>query len=146
MAKVLIVDGHSVIHAWPELKAAQARSGLSAREKIKDLLLRYSDNTGVHVVLVFDGSGGKNQSEHVTEGLQVFYSRKGLTADAIIERLVAKYSQEHSIIVATNDGMERMTVTSFGAECISAEKLREVIDCAEQNLQKRLAELRRITS
>lgn len=143
MAEVLIVDGHSMIHAWPELRAAQARGGLFARERITDILLRYADNTGKHVVLVFDGRGERNEEETIGGRLQVFYSRKGLTADAIIERLVAKYSREHRIVVATEDGMERTTVMTFGAGWISAEGLRAEVERAEGELRERLEKLRR---
>jgi len=51
----LIVDGHSVIFAWPELRALHKRRTASAREQLTKILTEYQDFTGIQVVLVFDG-------------------------------------------------------------------------------------------
>ncbi|PYK20611.1 MAG: hypothetical protein DME55_01760 [Verrucomicrobia bacterium] len=56
-ARYLIVDGHSVIFAWPELRKLHARRSSSAREALIKQLRDYQDWTGVRVVVVFDGKG-----------------------------------------------------------------------------------------
>ena len=58
-ARYLIVDGHSVIFAWPELRKLHARRSSLAREALLKQLRDYQDWTGVHVVVVFDGKGKK---------------------------------------------------------------------------------------
>jgi predicted RNA-binding protein with PIN domain len=58
-ARYLIVDGHSVIFAWPELRKLHARRTSLAREALIKHLRDYQDWTGVHVVVVFDGKGSK---------------------------------------------------------------------------------------
>jgi predicted RNA-binding protein with PIN domain len=60
--------------------------------------------------------------------VQIFYSRGGQTADAIIERLASKYAGKFDLTVATSDSMERQTVQAFGAECISPEALRKALE------------------
>src|SRR5215475_7976654 len=55
-ARYLIVDGHSVIFAWPELRKLHARRSSLAREALIKQLRDYQDWTGVRVVVVFDGS------------------------------------------------------------------------------------------
>src|SRR5947208_3101147 len=55
----LIVDGHSVIFAWPDLRKLHARSSSLAREALVKQLRDYQDWTGVRVVVVFDGKGKK---------------------------------------------------------------------------------------
>ncbi len=42
--------------------------------------------------------------------MQVFYSRSGQSADAIIERLASKYAKRFELMVATSDSMEAETV------------------------------------
>lgn len=125
----LIVDGHSVIFAWPELRALHDRKTASARDRLIRILTEYQDLTGVNVVLVFDGRGPMITQEEEPGGIQVFYSNTGRTADDIIERLVAKYGKRYSITVATSDLLEQQTAIAFGGNCVSAESLRaQVVD------------------
>ena len=127
-SRYLIVDGHSIIFAWPELRKLHERRTSLAREALARRLRDYQDWTGVRVVLVFDGKG-PNVSDHSDpHDIQVMYSRKGQTADAIVERLASKYAADFDVTVATSDSLERQTVTSFGALSISPEMLREMIE------------------
>src|SRR6516225_603162 len=89
--RFLIVDGHSVIFAWPELRALHRRRTASARERLTKILTAYQDFTGIRVVLVFDGKGTTITQETDPGGIQIFYSNTGRTADDLIERLAAKY-------------------------------------------------------
>jgi predicted RNA-binding protein with PIN domain len=141
--RYLIVDGHSVIFAWPELRKLHSRRTGSAREELVRILTAYQDASGVRVVAVFDGQGGKANEVSEPGGIQIFYSAAGQTADAIVERLVAKYAQEHEITVATSDHMEQQTVTTFGALVVSAEGLREWLDDAHRDLSRRIKKYRR---
>ena len=127
-AEYLIVDGHSVIFAWPELRALHQRRTSLARDSLVRKLRDYQDWTGVHVVVVFDGKGpAVNESSDPGE-IQIFYSRDGQTADSIIERLASKYAPDFKLLVATSDNLEQETVSACGAECISAEALRWLLD------------------
>jgi predicted RNA-binding protein with PIN domain len=125
--RYLIVDGHSVIFAWPELLKLQARRASLAREALIKCLRDYQDWTGVHVVVVFDGKGRKIGATSDPADVQVFYSRTGQTADAIVERLASKYARRFEIMVATSDSMEGQTVEACGAEWISPEALRGLL-------------------
>jgi predicted RNA-binding protein with PIN domain len=124
----LIVDGHSVIFAWPDLRKLHARRTALAREALSQRLRHYQDWTGVHVVVVFDGQGARVSASADPHDIQIFYSRQGQTADAIIERLASKYAERFRIVVATSDNLERETASACGAECISPEGLREMLE------------------
>src|ERR1051325_527764 len=126
-ARYLIVDGHSVIFAWPELRKLHARRSFLAREALLKQLRDYQDWTGVHVVVVFDGKGKKVDTSSEPEEVQVFYSRTGQSADTIIERLASKYATRFELMVATSDSMEAETVHACGAEPISPDGLRELL-------------------
>jgi len=65
-AHYLIVDGHSIIFAWPELRKLHARRSSLAREALIKQLRDYQDWTGVSVVVVFDGKGKKNERDFRT--------------------------------------------------------------------------------
>jgi predicted RNA-binding protein with PIN domain len=137
--KILIVDCHSVIFAWPELRRLHERRMTLARDALVKLLTEYQDSTGAHVVAVFDGKGAKKSTE-TTEpgGIQVFYSGADRTADDIIERLAANYAADHEITVATSDMLEQQTVISFGAQAVTADALKAMIEDAQGDLQRRL--------
>lgn len=136
--RYLIVDGHSVIFGWPELRALHHRRTALARDALVKTLTEYQDASGVRVVVVFDGKGEKLGDDSAPGGIQIFYSSSGQTADEIVERLVARYAQQHEITVATADLLEQTTVSSFGAVPISVELLREFTEDARNDLTRRL--------
>jgi predicted RNA-binding protein with PIN domain len=141
--RVLIVDGHSVIFAWPEIRAMHARRTALARDAVIKALTEYQDSSGVHVVAVFDGKGERANEATEPGGIQVFYSGADQTADDIIERLVAKYGGLHEITVATSDRLEQMTVNTFGASWIAAESLPGLLEEARQSLDRELRKLKK---
>ena len=127
-ARYLIVDGHSAIFGWPELQRLHSRRTSLARDALVKKLRDYQDFTGIRVVVVFDGKGSSATEQSEPHSVQVFYSRAGQTADAIIERLASKYAKKFDLTVATADLLERETAIAFGAECISIANLRAVIN------------------
>lgn len=132
-ARYLIVDGHSAIFGWPEMHRLHARRSSLARDALIKKLRDYQDYTGVRVVVVFDGKGASATEQSEPHSVQVFYSRAGQTADAIIERLASKYAEKFDLTVATSDFLEQETASACGAECISIENLRALIKEAVPN-------------
>ncbi len=133
----LIVDGHSVMHAWPELRRAMRNSARRhlARLELMRVLRVYQDMSGAQVVLVFDGTHQARAEEREPGGLQVIYAEAGTTADAIIERLASKYAPVHPLRVVSADGMVRETVLASGADWTSPEMLRRLCEDAEEKLR-----------
>ncbi|MGI9114896.1 MAG: NYN domain-containing protein [Chthoniobacterales bacterium] len=127
-ARYLIVDGHSAIFGWPELQRFHARRTELGRDALVKKLRHYQDYTGTRVVIVFDGAGASTMEESEPGGVQIFYSRSGQTADSVIERLASNYARKFQLTVATSDLLEQETVSACGAECISIELLRALID------------------
>lgn len=127
----LIVDGHSVIFAWPELRKMHQRRTVLARDALVQQLRDYQDWTGVRVVVVFDGKGTAIDASAFPGEVQIFYSRADQTADSVIERLASKYGAQFKLLVATDDYLEQETVSACGAEYISAEGLRGLLEAAK---------------
>ena len=136
LPKFLIVDGHSVIFAWPELRAMHNRKTFNARSELVKILTGYQDHSGVRVVAVFDGQGKTASNESQLGGIQVFYSASGQTADTVIERLVAKYVDRCDILVATSDHLEQETIYALGAQWISAEELHTLVSESEKEFSR----------
>ncbi len=141
--RCLIVDGHSMIFALPDLRNLQGKSHLASRIELEKRLVRYQDISGVSVVLVFDGAGGRVQSDREGAGVQVIYSDQGRTADDVIERLSAKYAQKYDLTVATDDYAEQETVRAHGAHAIGSEMFRDQLDASDRSFDERLRKYRK---
>jgi predicted RNA-binding protein with PIN domain len=127
-ARYLIVDGHSAIFAWRELQRLHDRRSSLARDALVKKLRDYQDYSGVRVVIVFDGAGAVTTEDSEPGGVQVFYSRSGQAADSVIERLASKYAGKFDLTIATDDFLEQETASACGADCISIQLLRALID------------------
>jgi len=132
-ANYLIVDGHSIVFAWPKLRKLHGRRPSLAREALLKQLRDYEDGSGKKVVVVFDGQGSRVSETRAPHDVQVFYARRGQSADAVIERLACKYASRFDVTVATSDLLEMETVNACGAACVSPEGLRELIEAARNS-------------
>jgi len=138
----LIVDGHSMVFAWDDLRDLHDRSQTAAREELARRLTTLQDVTGERIVLVFDGaSDGQSDTpaaDSAIDDIQIFYSARASTADAVIERLVGKYAPQRAITVASRDRAVLDTCSALGALAISAKALLERVQQAEATLRRRL--------
>jgi len=140
----LLVDGHSVLHAWPELQRLQrvASKRHLARTELLKRLRDYQDTSGTQVVVVFDGTQSQMTEEREKEGLQIIYADSGNSADHILEKLAAKYAKQHPMRVVSADGMVGETVLAFGADWISPEMLKTLCDGADKAIQGQIEKLK----
>lgn len=136
--KVLIVDGHSVIFSWPELRKLHQKRMVLARDALVARVGEYCSIRDLHGVVVFDGKGEQTTQEQKTGGVQIFYAASGVTADQVIERLVARYAEEHELMVVTSDYLEQQTVSTFGGSPISTESFKEQCEQARLELEREI--------
>ena len=134
----LIVDGHSMIFAWDDLRQLHESSTLAARQELIRRMTSYQDVTAEQVALVFDGKGETTSSDHEQGGIQIFYSPAGITADQIIERLAGKYAQQRNLTIASRDRGVLDTCSAFGANTISAKALHELLERANTRLHQQI--------
>jgi len=136
----LLVDGHSVMHAWPELRRDQRSASRRhlARLELMKRLRTYQDMSGKQVVLVFDGTHNQRSEEREPSGLQVIYAEATTTADAILERLANRYAKQHPMQVVSADGMVRETILACGADWTSPEMLKTLCEDAERQLSDQI--------
>ncbi|MDW8344935.1 MAG: NYN domain-containing protein [Verrucomicrobiae bacterium] len=125
-ARWVLVDGYSVLHAWPafQTRRQRARGFVQKRDELIGVLARYADHTGDKLTIVFDGYAARHQPETAPvlwQGIEVLYSEAGRTADDVIERLVSLLTPRYRVIVITDDHAERRTVESLGADAYSCE-------------------------
>jgi predicted RNA-binding protein with PIN domain len=125
----LLVDGYSIIYAWPALRATLRRNLERARDQLVVALTPIQDATGIRVTVVFDSrQGARVAAGELPAGLDVMFTRKGMTADGWIERVVAQATAPEQFLVATNDHAEATMVRSLGGRAITAEELQDWLE------------------
>jgi predicted RNA-binding protein with PIN domain len=138
----VIVDGYNVIHAWPQLKRLMGDASLeAARDKLVERLSVFGMVGGLDVTVVFDAhhSAARTNSEELIEGVRVVFTRKGHSADHVIERIAYDASQSgDAITVATSDRFQRDLVRGMGGAVISALELERRVVEAEQELGRKV--------
>ncbi len=144
-AKHLLVDGPNILHAWPELRPLLRRDREAARSRLIQQLAAVHDAEAVRVTLVFDGRGPELRVERPSQQdtLTVLFTPSKLTADDVIEQLVARAAAPSDCHVATADRAERRTVEALGAQWVSPEDLAAWCARAEQRTAAQAAGLRR---
>jgi predicted RNA-binding protein with PIN domain len=129
-ARYLVIDGHSVIFAWPDLRKLHDRNRAMARKALIDRLQHLHDTTDWRVTVVLDGKLGTALPSGVRKptDMVVSYATADQTADSIIERLVGASGVAKEILVITADEAEKLTVESLGAATASPSWLRKELD------------------
>ena len=114
----ILVDGFSLLHNWPKLAPGRARHSAAARDELIRRLTLYQDASGTPVSVFFDGAGQPASRSRAaaspTLGIEVLYSRRGQTADQMIERAVHRFEPYGEVLAVTDDHAERDTVISLG--------------------------------
>lgn len=112
----ILVDGYSLLHAWPELLPGSPPHAARSREELIRRLTRYHDAVGTPLTLFFDGQGAPpgTPRPHSSRQVEVLYSRRGRTADDLIERTTFRLLPFGPVLVVTDDLAERDTVMGLG--------------------------------
>ena len=140
--RYLLVDGHSIIHAWPGLRSLHAHQPGNARRELIRRMSELHDSGRWRVTLVFDGrAGGKEETPK--DSLAVLYASGNQTADSIIERIVQAHAGKGEIGVVTADHAEITAVESFGAYGFSPDWLQDELRAAGQEVTDSLETYRR---
>jgi predicted RNA-binding protein with PIN domain len=137
----ILVDGYSLLHAWPELAPGKARHSAAARDELIQRLTRYQDTITTPITIFFDGGGARPGTPRPvsTPHVEVIYSRGQRTADELIERAVHRFADYGEVLAVTDDGVERQTVGSLGGLASSCENF---IHTVEQTLAEEAADIK----
>ena len=143
----ILVDGYSLLHAWPELAEGHARYSETARNELVRFLGLYQDASGTPISVFFDGIGPKRgrlkEASGSTTGVEVLYSRSGQTADQMIERVTHRMRSFGEVLVVTDDFAERDTVIALGGMASNCHNFMETMHLALTEQQKDIARINR---
>jgi len=136
VSEVILVDGYNVIHAVPRLAALLKESLEAARERLVAWLLPLSDLGEAEVLVVFDAAKTGRPAVEVEERgrLRVLYSRRGQSADGLIEELSRRLASAYRVTVVTADRPQGRLAFFQGASVIDASRLLDRADEARREM------------
>ena len=107
-----------------------------ARDRLAERAVSIHDAEGVHTVLVLDSRNESLEIDHPfgKKSFEFVYAPARLSADGVIERLVARIAEPSRVTVASNDAMVRESARVSGAIAISASDLYDWIGACERQL------------
>jgi len=137
---ILIIDGYNFIFNF--FRAANLDNDDIEYHKGKLIadLITYNSQKDYELVLVFDASKSSKQlrSSEMTDNIKVIYSRKGETADTIIEELVFRWSAHRKIFVVTSDYSQQKVI--FGKNTVrkSCREFGIELESTRNDIRKRI--------
>lgn len=132
----LIIDGYNVLHQIDELAELIHVDIQTARHRLVRLVENTAHRMAPQTTVVFDGRQAGSDASLTSKYLEVLFSPGNLSADTVIERLVASFPQPEKILVITSDCAEHTTVSSAGAQVMSSQEF--VAQC-EQDARRSVA-------
>jgi predicted RNA-binding protein with PIN domain len=140
---LLLVDGYNIIGAWSRLCSLRDHHGLEpARQELIESLINYTAHRNFQTRIIFDAQYQKTPTsqEQYTPNLSVTFTAWTQTADSYIEKLCATFRHHPStrtsprLIVATSDRAQQLTVTGYGAEWMSAQRLASDVEFSHHQI------------
>lgn len=132
------MDGYNIINAWPNLVKLKDENLEHARDKLIEILQNYAAFKKIDVIVVFDAhlSRSKTRTYFLENRVEVIYSKKGETADMVIEKLIDCMPPRSKIFVATSDWAEQRIILGKGALRMPARELLLKVQETEKNIKK----------
>jgi len=118
-ARLLIVDGYSLLHRDSELAPLLDANLPLARQRLLRKIEPAASALAENALVVFDGRQGGPDEGYSSPTLEVLFAPAGKTADDVIEQRVLRDSHPGEIVVVTSDRSEQETVTAAGAHAMS---------------------------
>ena len=144
-AEHLIVDGYNLMYAWTETRRDLKDDIDGTRERFLNTVRVIHDIGGTRTTIVFDGQGAKPSFEYPggKDTFTIVFSPSHLSADAIIEKLVAKSPEPTACTVATRDNLVTESIRASGAVVITPDGLLDWVERCERQQLSLLQERRR---
>lgn len=125
--RYLLIDAYNVVCATESLRATMQGNLDVARDQLAERVRSIHDAEGVHVALVLDSRNARLQVEHPykKKTFEYVYAPADVSADGVIERMVARIKKSGEVTVVSNDRMVRETARANDALALRPEELFE---------------------
>ena len=133
----VIIDGFNIIFGDKRLRKQFRSSQDLAKKTLVDMAQVIHDTDGQQVSVVFDGKGDEITFEYPVRdsSFTVIHSSSSVSADGVIERMLARSKSTDRIIVISNDNLVQNAARACGAEPMRAEGFFDWIKSCEKRSQ-----------
>lgn len=130
MPPKIIIDGYNLLHVSPKLTVRREELLENARSRLIEKLSHYKQQKNVSISVVFDGwkGGMPTQSQEISRGIKIIYSKLGEKADEVIKRMIADSSKE--IVIVSSDREIRDFAEKHNTVSISSLEFEKKIEMA----------------
>jgi predicted RNA-binding protein with PIN domain len=145
MVETLVVDGYNVLSAFASHGLVDREDIDRARFQLINLLTSSAAYWGMGLIVVFDAmhvSGGVVREESMGPNAKVIFSAEGVSADTVIEGIIAQLSRTERIFIATSDQAEQNYAFGKGAVRWPARELCNRVRVAQSEMRERQAPAR----
>lgn len=118
MSSYLIIDGYNLIHRIPGLLKALNKSIDFGRDELFGMAAAYCDHNNSEGIIVYDGKRTQRTVERGNP--MVVFSKRGESADSVIESFIYQLKDRSQARVVTDDRAVTNMVTGMGAFTMSA--------------------------
>lgn len=141
----LLIDGYNVLHQWPQYRRLLKSGVAAAAERLIEEVRPIHDIDGVRVTIVFDGQGTQVQIERPSgqPTFSVLYAPAEVTADGLIEQLVARASAPQHCTVVSRDNLVGESIRASGAVLMTADWLFDWVERCQRRMDTGMAQRRR---
>lgn len=148
MPTIYYIDGYNVLHKSSKLRPLAMKDFEAARDALVEQVAAYCTAVGKRAVIVFDGRGDQKHPERAlpkafAQGLEILYSPKDVSADAVIERLIYKSAHRLDLVVVSNDRGLRDLCRNLGALTMEADNFIESLRESREDTSQTLKSLQR---
>lgn len=128
----IVIDGYNLIRQSPVFSELDRQDLQLGRENLLKNLAAYKRIKGHRMTVVFDGQNAPPMSQKRDRigGIQVLFSRKGETADAVIKR-IADREREKAIVVSSDREVADFA-QSRGAAVLSSPAFESKVEMATE--------------
>jgi predicted RNA-binding protein with PIN domain len=126
--RYLLIDAHNVIYARADLRAAlHGGNPDSARDQLAAMVSSIHDAEGIRTALILDSRNAALRVDHPFghDTFELIYAPADVSADGIIERIVARVPNPGDVSVVSNDNMVRESIRASGANALTPDELFE---------------------
>ena len=123
--RYLLIDAYNVICATDTLRTALRDNIDSARDQLTEMICSIHDAEGVRTALILDSRNDSLEVDHQfgKKTFEFIYAPASLSADGVIERIVARVVNPAGVTVVSNDNMVRESIRANGAMAMTPEEL-----------------------
>ena len=116
MEELTIVDGYNVINYHPIYKKMKDVDLELTRVRLIEDLADFKALSGGEIVVVFDALSSNINTEKRNKilGIEVIFTKKGQTADTLIEKIALDEIEKRKVVVVTSDYATQRVVFSKG--------------------------------